>query len=257
VQVVAKGPHHHLAGVEPYPKLHSQAMRPPHRLTVAANSLLHGQGRIARAHGMIFMGNGRAEQGHNPVAHHLVHRALEAVHGVHHQLNNRVQELLRGLGIEPLDQPGGVLEVGEEDGDLLALAFQSSFGGEDFLGQIARGVAQRGWGRHSRRRWGLRRERGAALRTELGAGEHVRPALGAAGPQGAITLDAELRPVRGVSLTARAVHRKALGHGHASGSGVSGRESRRPCSPWIRWCVSTRERARCQAKSTRGRRPLR
>jgi hypothetical protein len=73
---------------------------------------------------------------------HLVDGALEAVHGVHHEMNGGVQKLLRRLGVEPLDEPGGVLDVGKEDGDLLALAFKAGTRGENFLGQVCRRVVE-------------------------------------------------------------------------------------------------------------------
>ena len=50
---------------------------------------------------MILMGNGRPEEGHNAVAQHLVDRALLAVHGVHHNVDGRVQEPLRASGSRP------------------------------------------------------------------------------------------------------------------------------------------------------------
>jgi hypothetical protein len=42
VQVVIDAPHHHLAGVEPHPNVHGQAMRASHPVTVAAQRGLHG-----------------------------------------------------------------------------------------------------------------------------------------------------------------------------------------------------------------------
>ena len=94
VQVVANGPHHHLAGVEPDADLQRQAVRAAHLLGVAAHGGLHGQGGVAGAHGVVFVGKRRPEQGHDAIAQHLVHRALVAVHGVHHALQRRVEELL-------------------------------------------------------------------------------------------------------------------------------------------------------------------
>ena len=88
---------------------------------------------------MVFVGNGRPKQGHNAVAQHLVHGALEAVHGVHHAVQGRVEELLGGFGIEAADQFRGVLEVGKQHRHLLALAFQGGTGSENLLGQM-RGV---------------------------------------------------------------------------------------------------------------------
>ena len=53
--------------------LHRDAMGALHRVAVAGHGLLHAQRGVAGTHGMIFMGNdGRAEEGHNPIPHHLV-----------------------------------------------------------------------------------------------------------------------------------------------------------------------------------------
>ena len=102
----------------------SRPRRAAHLLGIGLHGGLHGQGGIAGAQGVVLMGNGGPKQGHNAVAEHLIHRALEAVHGVHHALQGRVEELLRGFGIEAPDEFGGVLEVGKEHRDLLAFAFQ-------------------------------------------------------------------------------------------------------------------------------------
>jgi hypothetical protein len=42
---------------------------------------------------VIFVGQRGAEQRHDPVAHHLVHRALVSVDGLHHALEYRVEQL--------------------------------------------------------------------------------------------------------------------------------------------------------------------
>ena len=63
---------------------------------------------------MIFVGNRGAKQCHDAIAEHLIHRALEAVHSVHHEMDGGVEELLGGFGIEPPDEFGGVLEVGKQ-----------------------------------------------------------------------------------------------------------------------------------------------
>ena len=94
VQVVANRPHHDFAGVEPHAHLHLQAVGAAHLLGIAAHGGLHGQGGVTGPHGVILMGHGRAKQRHDAVAQHLVHRALVAVHGVHHDVQGRVQELL-------------------------------------------------------------------------------------------------------------------------------------------------------------------
>jgi len=98
---------------------------------------------------VVFVGNGRPKQGHNAVAEHLIHRAFEAVHGAHHALQGRLQELLRGFRIEATDEFSGVFEVGEEHGHLLAFAFQGGAGGQDFVGEMRRCVGQRRRIRHA------------------------------------------------------------------------------------------------------------
>jgi hypothetical protein len=76
---------------------------------------------------MVLVGEGCTEEGHDPVAHDLVHRALVAVDGLHHVLENGIEELPRLLGITVGEQLHRTLEVGEEDGDLLALASRAAF----------------------------------------------------------------------------------------------------------------------------------
>ena len=73
---------------------------------------------------MILVGERRAEQRHDAVAHHLVDRALVAMDGLHHPFEHRVEDAPRLFGIAVGEQLHGALEVGEEHGDLLALAFE-------------------------------------------------------------------------------------------------------------------------------------
>ena len=75
---------------------------------------------------MVLVGEGRAEERHDPVAHHLVDGALVAMHRLHHPLEHRVEELARLLGVAVGQQLHRALEVGEEHGDLLALAFEGA-----------------------------------------------------------------------------------------------------------------------------------
>ena len=93
-------------------------------LSVAPDRLLHAQRRVAGAHGVILVGERGTEQRHDAVAHHLVDRALVAVHRLHHALEHRVEDLARLLRIAVGQQFHGALEIGEEHRDLLALAFE-------------------------------------------------------------------------------------------------------------------------------------
>ena len=98
--------------------------------------LLHGEGGVTGPDGVVFMGQRRPEQGHDAVAQDLVDRAFVAVHGVHHEVQHRIQDLPGLFRIEAGDQLRRALDVGKEHGDLLALAFQCCARGEDFLSQV-------------------------------------------------------------------------------------------------------------------------
>ena len=114
----------------------------------------------------------RAEEGHDPVAHHLVHGALVVVDGLHHAFKDRVEELPGLLGVAVGEQFHGPLQVAEEHRDLLAFAFEGTTGGEDFLGEVLRGVGLRGVEARS----GRFREQCRALATEFIAGRIGRTA---------------------------------------------------------------------------------
>jgi hypothetical protein len=96
--------------------------------------------RVAGALGVILMGNRCAEERHDAVARVLVHRALEAVDAVRENLEEAVQDAVPCFGIDLLGEIQRSLHVGEEDGHLLALAFQGALGGEDLLGEVLGGV---------------------------------------------------------------------------------------------------------------------
>ena len=93
-----------------------------HLLGVRADRLLHPQRGVAGPHRVVLVGERRAEERHDPVAHHLVDGALVAVDGLHHPLEDGVEELARLLGVAVGEQLHRALEVGEEHRDLLALA---------------------------------------------------------------------------------------------------------------------------------------
>jgi hypothetical protein len=62
---------------------------------------------------------------------------------LHHPLENGIEDSARLLGIALGEQLHRAFEVGEEHGDLLALAFEGAPGGEDLLGEVARSVGLR------------------------------------------------------------------------------------------------------------------
>ena len=93
---------------------------------------------------MVLVGDGCPEQCHDPVAHHLIHGPLVAVNRLHHALEHRVEEFARLLGIAVGQELHRALEVREQHGHLLALAFQRASRGEDLLGQVLGRVDMRG-----------------------------------------------------------------------------------------------------------------
>jgi hypothetical protein len=130
VQVAADRPHHHLTGVQPDAHLQGDPMRALHLGGIMLHGLLHSQGRIAGPHRVVFMGNRRPEQGHNPIAHDLIHGALIAMHGGHHALQHRVEELPGLLRIAvSQDEFQRPLQVRKEHRDVLPLALQGTPGG--------------------------------------------------------------------------------------------------------------------------------
>ena len=109
VEIAADGAHDDLAGVQPHADLDHGRLKPPYVLRVPLHTLLHPQRGVARAHGVILVGQRRAEQRHDPVAHDLVHGALVAVDRLHHQLEDRIEDFRASSGsrsasnsIEPL-----------------------------------------------------------------------------------------------------------------------------------------------------------
>ena len=143
VQIIANGAHHHLTRVEPDTHLHRQSLRAPHLLSIALHGRLHGERGIAGPCGVILMRHGRPKQGHNAIAQHLVHGAFVAVHGLHHQVQGRVEEVSGRFRVEAGNQLRRAFDIGKQHRDLLALAFQGSAGSEDFLREMRRSICQR------------------------------------------------------------------------------------------------------------------
>jgi hypothetical protein len=70
---------------------------------------LYVQRGVTRPHGVILVRERSPKEGHDPVAHHLVDRALVPMDRLHHPLEDGVQELPR-LGIAIGEQLHRALE---------------------------------------------------------------------------------------------------------------------------------------------------
>ena len=113
-------------------------MRAPRLLAVALDRFLHPEGGVTGADGVILMRNRCAEKRHDAVAHHLVHGALVAVHGVHHVSEDGIEDLARFPGIAIGEQPHRTLQVGEEYCHLLAFTFEGGLRRKNSFGEMLR-----------------------------------------------------------------------------------------------------------------------
>ena len=174
----------------------------PQLLRVPAHRLLHAQRGVAGAHRVVLVGERRAEERHDAVAHHLVHGALVAVHRLHHPLEHRIEQAARLLGIPIGEQLHRALEIGEQHRDLLALALEGVARGQDLLGEVLGGVGL-GRGLALDRLGGGRRAAGAA---ELLVREQLGAAARAAGDEAATALLTEPNALTVLGLAAGTLH---------------------------------------------------
>jgi hypothetical protein len=125
---------------------------------------------------MILVCDRRPEQSHDPVAGVLVDRPLEAVNALGEDREEAIHDPVPLFGIHLLAEIHRALHVGEEYGDLFALAFEGATRGEDLLGQMVRRV--RAGVALCCRLASLEPlyDRRSALVTELCRGEKFRPA---------------------------------------------------------------------------------
>ncbi len=213
VQIAADGAHHDLAGVEPDADLHVHALRAAQVAGQPVHLLVHPQRGVGGAHRVILVGHRRAEDGHDPVAEHLVHGALVAVDGLHHHGQHRIEHAPRVLGIAIGQELERALHVGEEHRHLLALALERAARGADLLGQVRRRVGL-GRGEADRAR---DEDRLAAAPAEARARLVHEAAARARSLEGLAARDAEAMARRVLGAAAGTGHRPRLGRrGHAA-----------------------------------------
>ena len=128
-QIIPDSPHHHGAGVEPEAHLEIHPVSALHFLAIGNQGLLNGQGRMAGPLGVIFMGDGRPEQGHDPVAPEFADRTLKAVDFIDQDPAAAVHDPVDLLRVQLLGHGGKPGHVGEHDRHQLALAFDGTAGG--------------------------------------------------------------------------------------------------------------------------------
>ena len=89
---------------------------------------------------MIFMGDGRTEKGHHPVSGELVDGPLIAVDLIHEDLETPVHDSVHVLGVQFFRKRSKAGHIGKHDGDDFPLPFDGASGGQNFFGEVFRGV---------------------------------------------------------------------------------------------------------------------
>jgi hypothetical protein len=84
----------------------------------------------------VFSKTRRAKQGHNAIAHDLVHGPFVAVHSHYQALEYGIEELACLLRIAVGQERQRGFEIGEEYRHVFALAFQRTAGRQNLLGAV-------------------------------------------------------------------------------------------------------------------------
>jgi hypothetical protein len=134
-QVVADSPDYDLARVEADADGEQHAVLGANLACVRAGGVTKMEGRVAGPLRVILMGDGRAEERHAAVSGKLIDVALEALDGVAENAEEALHDLRPRLGVELFRELHRALHIGEEDGDLLALALDRGFRLADLLGE--------------------------------------------------------------------------------------------------------------------------
>jgi hypothetical protein len=92
VEVAADGAYDNVAGIQPHADANRDAFLAAHAFRVALHRLLHPKRRVARSNSVILVRNRCAEQRHDPVAHHLIDRALVPMDRLHHPLKDGIED---------------------------------------------------------------------------------------------------------------------------------------------------------------------
>jgi hypothetical protein len=95
-------------------------------IRVEVDPPLHPERGIASTDRMVLVADRRTEERHDPVTHHLVHGPFVVMDRLHHPLENGIKNLSCVLWVTVGKQLHGAFKIGEEDGDLLALALEGS-----------------------------------------------------------------------------------------------------------------------------------
>ena len=98
-EIASDGTDDNLARVQSDSDLQAYAESVQSALRMPLDLFLHTQGGVAGAHSVILVGDGSAEQCHNPIARRLIDGPLKMMDRLHHEFEDRVKKLARHLGV--------------------------------------------------------------------------------------------------------------------------------------------------------------
>src|SRR4030095_4747923 len=142
-QVVADPPHDDLAGVQAHPHRELEPALAPHAFGERAELARQIQGGRTGALRVVLVGNRGAEERHDSVAGVLVDGSLVSVNAARKDPEQAIEQAMPFLRIDALRELHRAHDVGEEDGDQLALAPERALGRENLLDEMPRRVGAR------------------------------------------------------------------------------------------------------------------
>jgi hypothetical protein len=132
-QIAADGTDDNLTRVQSNADLQIYAEGMQRTFGMPLDLLLHTQGCVAGAHGMVLVGDRSAEQRHDAIACRLVDGTLIVMNRLHHQRQDRLEKVASLFRVAVGEQFRRALGIGKQHGNLLALAFDCRPGVQDLL----------------------------------------------------------------------------------------------------------------------------
>src|SRR5215470_3289867 len=142
-QVVPDPAHDDLAGVQAHPHRELEPPLAPHVFGERAELTRQIEGGGAGALGVILVGDRGAEERHDAVTGVLVDGPLVSVNAASKDTEEAIEQAMPFLGVDALRELHRAHDVGEEDGDELALAPERTLRGENLLDEMPRRVGAR------------------------------------------------------------------------------------------------------------------
>ena len=142
-EIAADATDDHEPGVEPFSDIEGDATLPAQFVAIVRDRGADAHRREHRALRVVFVGDRRAEQGHDAVTQELIYRAFVAMDLGEHELERAAHDRVDVLGIEARRHRREPRNVDEKHRDLLAFALKRGPRLKDRLGEMAWSVAVR------------------------------------------------------------------------------------------------------------------